>query len=344
MTGGRQLVIAGARLDHAVDVRARQLDELVRAALERSDQPYPPNTQRAYARAWATWAAWCERRGIVELTPVNPHELCGLLEELDRAGMSRNTVELTVSAISAIDTWCRSRAGDNPTPVRAHSRVRGWLASFREGRSEERLRKAPALLRPELVAVVDAIGREAPRRGIAPELAAWAARRDHALILVGWFGAFRCETLARLQVADIIADGNGLDIVTRKTKTRRTSDSSGWSYLYAQTAPELCPRTAWLRWLEARGPHVPTDPAFPSREGKRMRPEVVSRVVSRRCEAARVEGSGHSLRSGLATWAKLCGKPESDIQRHGDWASADTMRGYFQQANAREGNPTKGLM
>lgn len=339
----RQLPIVGARLDLVVAPQRDALQALVRAALERSERPYPPNTQRAYVQAWDRWADWCDARGVTAYTPVDPIELLGMLEGMDRAGLKVNTLGLTLSAISAVDTWMRTEAGADPMAVRSHPRLKRWFKAFRQDRAEDPIKQAPALLRPELVHVLAELAKVEARRGIATTELEYLARRDHAMILLGWFGAYRTEVIARLRVADIEVDAEGIDVLARKSKTRQAG-APRRTYLYAQSFDEVCPRAQWLRWLELRGPVHPEDPAFPSRSGARMAPSAVSEAVQRRCAAAGyARFSGHSLRAGLATWAKLAGKSEADIRRHGDWQSDSVLR-YFHYANSRDGNPTKGLM
>lgn len=344
---GRQLAIAGANLAVVLPRRREALEALVQAALARSNEPYPPNTRRAYEQAWERWGDWCDRRELESYTPVNALELLGMLEEMAQLGLSVSTVELTLSGISSVDTWLRTVAGAQPDPVRSDARVRRWMKQFRQARAEEPVKQQPALLRPDLVHVLSEIGRARAMPGISPEQLAWLARRDHAMIVMGWLGAFRCEVIGRLRIADVHVEPGGLELRVRKSKTRQTGQPRT-SYLYAQSVPELCPRTQWLAWHALRTQEGaleldPELPAFPTRTGGRMAPGDVSRAVARRCDAAGVPGyTGHSLRSGLATWAKLIGKSESDIKQHGDWASEAVQR-YFRRATARDGNPTQGL-
>lgn len=340
----RQLPILGTegRELAQLDVRRAALGELVDAAIRRSDEPMGANTARAYRAAWARWADWCDARGIVDYAPVEAHELLGMLEGMNRAGLAPATIDLTLSAISSVDAWMRTQAGQTPVAVRQDGRVRRWLRSVRKERAEDKQRQAPPLLRPDLMHVLGELERIEPQRGIGLEALRWLARRDHAMILIGWLGAFRTEVIARLRVSDVRVDAEGLEVIVRKSKTRQTGDAQT-KYLYAQRVPELCPRTQWLLWLELRGACEDEAPAFPSRTNKRMRPIDVSNTVARRCVAAGVTRcTGHSLRAGLATWAKLAGQSESDIQAHGDWRGESVQR-YFRRASARDGNPTKGL-
>lgn len=339
----RQLPIVGARLEHSISTEARDLEALITAALERSDEPYPKNTQRAYRQAWARWQRWCDRRGIVEYVPVRPRELLGMLEEMERAGRARSTVELTLSAISAIDAYWRTTPDVQPIPLRSHPKIRRWMKTHREALAERPLREAPALLLPDLLHLVHELERDVARNGVKPDELAWLRARDHALIVVGWFAAFRVDSIARLRVSDVTVDDHGLELRMRKSKTDQVGEGAV-KYLYAQRNEQLCPRTAWLRWRELVGDVDGEAFAFPTRRGARMTPDACAEVVTRRARAVGLRATGHSLRAGLATWAKLCGKPESDIQKHGGWASAHVMQRYFRRANARKQNPTEGLV
>lgn len=327
-----------ARLSH---------DELVAAALARSEEPAPPNTQKAYEAAWERWRRWCAEAGLDADAPVPAIELCGLLEQMAREGLAHATLELTVSGISVIDVWTRTKLGDpHPVPVRSHPRVRRFMRKHAEATKERPKRKAPALLRPDLVAVIGELLALRPQRGTSPIDVMWLAQRDHALLLVGWSGALRTDSIARLRVNDLRELDDGLELFLRASKTDQIGHGDT-KHIYPASVEELCARTQWQRWSAMRGELGELGGeayAFVSRDGERLSPNAIADIVRRRCRAANVKASGHSLRAGLATWAKLCGRPESDIQAHGGWKTTAAMHEYFQRARARQLNPTLGLL
>jgi site-specific recombinase XerD len=49
-----------------------------------------PNTRKAYARAIASFAAWCERHGIAELGAVRPTHIATYIEELQTTLAARS--------------------------------------------------------------------------------------------------------------------------------------------------------------------------------------------------------------------------------------------------------------
>lgn len=319
-------------------------EELVQAALARSEEPATSNTQKAYEQAWGRWERWCLDFGLSLDAPVGAAELCGLLEQMAREGLAHATLELAVSGISVIDAWTRTKNGEaHPMPVRSHPRVKRFMKQHAMATKERTPRKAPALLRPDLVAVLGELVALRPQRGTSGHDLVWLAQRDHALLLVGWSGMLRTDSIARLRVSDVRDVDDGLELFLRASKTDQTGKGDT-KHLYPASVEELCARAQWLRWCELRGEVDGEAPAFPGRNGARLAPTAVADIVRRRCAAAKVRASGHSLRAGAATWAKMCGKSESDIQAHGGWATADSMAEYFRRARARQFNPTLGLL
>lgn len=319
-------------------------DELVQAAILRSEEQPNTNTQKAYQAAWERWEAWCIAGGLELAEPVNAEELCGLLEQMAREGLAHSTLELTLSGISILDVWQRVKQGEaHPMPIRSHPRVKRFMKRHAKATAERPKRKAPALLRPDLVAVLGELVTLRTQRGVSPADVAWLGQRDHALLLVGWSGALRTDSIARLRVSDLVVAGDGLELTLRASKTDQLGKGDT-KHIYPASIDELCALTQWQRWLALRPDVDGEAPAFCARDGAALSAQAVQEVVRKRCHAAGVKGSGHSLRAGLATWAKLCGKPESDIQAHGGWKSPASMHEYFRRARARQLNPTLGLL
>jgi site-specific recombinase XerD len=333
----------------ALELARDEPEKLIQLALERSDEPFRHNTQRAYNWAWRKWTAWCDRLGRTDYVPVRARELLGLLEDLHRTRkLKRNSIELALSAISAIDVYARTTDDNHPIPIRKHPRVRRWMDRHLDEVRDQPLRRAPALLRPDMLTIVSCLLESAdkPRKGLSAAEALFYARRDRALLNIGFLGGFRTATLAGLRVSDIVPDEHGLEINLRHSKTDQTGQGDT-KFLYAHEIEALCPRLAWLAWCEHRaqrlGEPFAEARAFVGLKGVFLREQAIGDVIERRAIAAGLRGTGHSLRAGFATWAKLAGKSESDIQQHGGWKSASSMRNYFRRANARQQNPTKGI-
>ena len=147
-----------------------------------------------------------------------------------------------------------------------------------------------------------------------------AGVRDRAMLLVGFFAATRASDQANLLCADVTVEGTGLVVTVRHGKT------TGVSALPARRHPLLCPRRAWLAWVEAAG--LDGGPAFRavSRHGRAgdrpLSPDAVTAIVARAGRRAELPYpvTCHSLRAGFATESYRAGAALLDIARQGRWA------------------------
>lgn len=174
-----------------------------------------------------------------------------------------------------------------------------------------RLGAAPAQKAPVLVADLRAMVTALPDTVIG--------RRDRALVLVGWCGAFRRSELAALEVGDLAFDDRGLVVTLRKSKTDQEGLGRKVPVPYGRSA-DTCPVRALRAWLEAAG--ITSGRVFRrvdrGRVGASLTAHGVARVVKKL--AGRVglnvsDFSGHSLRAGLVTSAALAGVVHQRISK-----------------------------
>jgi len=161
------------------------------------------------------------------------------------------------------------------------------------------------------------------------------AKRDRALLALGFAGAFRRSELCALQVDDLTEVPDGLRILIRRSKT----DQEG------QGAEVAIPRGYRLRpveavqtWLAAeitagpvfravaRGGRVSDDVALVDASAAR-----IVKLYARRVGLDVAAYSGHSLCSGFLTSAAESGASVfkmTEVSRH---RSLDTLRGYVRR-------------
>ncbi|RDI30453.1 hypothetical protein DEU38_10534 [Rhodococcus sp. AG1013] len=105
-------------------------------------------------------------------------------------------------------------------------------------------RVAP-LLAEDVVAIVAAARQ--PASGWAGQV---YERRDSAVLLMGFAGAFRRSELAGLQIGDITRHRHdGLHVRLRKSKTDQDGAGTIRALPYTDS-PRSCPPCAYLRWLQ----------------------------------------------------------------------------------------------
>jgi integrase len=304
--------------------------ELVEAARGFADAATADNTRRAYARQWAAFVAWCEANRL-EALPALPATVALYATHLAESGRKVATVEQAVAAITAAH-----RAAGHASP-REDAGLRLVLRGIRRTVGVAQREAAPVL-----AGHLRAMLKELP--------ATLAGARDRALLLVGFAGAFRRSELVALTVSDATFTPDGLELRIRRSKTDQEGRGRLVAIPYSGT-PDLCPVRALRAWLEAsaiaEGPlfrevtrhgHVATAP---------LTGRSLSRIVKRAATAAGLDASrfsGHSLRAGFVTQAKLKGKAEDAIMRQTGHRSVAMVRKYDRRAELWRDNAAAGLL
>jgi integrase len=220
--------------------------------------------------------------------------------------------------MAAIQHAHDERRLESPTRSKA---VQSVLRGIRR-ESDRSPEQAPPLLTEHIKDMVDALpGNGKPPEGTEAEAAWLRGKRDRALILIGFAGAFRRSEVAGLRMEHIDSRPDGLLVIVRESKT----DQEGEGELVAIRRIEdsdYCPVSALRRWIDVaqveegaifRG--VPRT-GYISREAITGR--TVGNAVKRAAEAAglpQAKGyTGHSLRAGHITKASMEGAPDAAIQ------------------------------
>ena len=205
-------------------------------------------TRRAYSSAWRRFETWCIATGHAPL-PAHPAVVAAYLVA---AADTLTTTGARAYAPSTLGKWTaaiadRHRATGHDNPC-GHEMVRATLAGIRRDYASagERSRNPRApLLTSDISTIVDHARRSAT--GWASEV---LERRDTALLLMGYTGAFRRSELVALECGDVRRDRlDGAHVRIRKSKT----DQDGVGAVKAlpfTDRHESCPVCAWVRWLQ----------------------------------------------------------------------------------------------
>ncbi|MFK4363100.1 integrase [Rhodococcus sp. 27YEA6] len=205
-------------------------------------------TRRAYSSAWRGFETWCTATGHAAL-PAHPAVVAAYLvaaaDTLTVDGTRAYAPATFGKWIAAIADRHRSAGYDNPC---GHEMVKATLAGVRRDYASagERPRNPRApLLTSDITTIVDHARRSAV--GWASEV---LERRDTALLLMGFTGAFRRSELVALECRDVRRDRlDGAHVQIRKSKT----DQAGTGAVKAlpfTNRHESCPVCAWVRWLQ----------------------------------------------------------------------------------------------
>ena len=144
-----------------------------------------PNTRKAYARAAAEFAAWCEQNGLHELRDIEPVHVAAYVETL-QLRLAAPSVKLHLAGIRMLFDWL---VVGQVIAVNPASSVRGPKHSVKKG-------KTPVLTAEEARALLDAIAPSSP-----------VALRDRALIALMVYTFARVGAALKMRVEDVYVQG-----------------------------------------------------------------------------------------------------------------------------------------
>lgn len=160
--------------------------------------------------------------------------------------------------------------------------------------------------------------------------------RDLAMILLGFFGAFRRSELISLTWEQISFADGGVIVKLGRSKTDQTGE--GTECVIPVNIGDRCPVQALLNWRKASNTFSGAIFRKISKTGrlleKELKPLAVNYIlksIARKSKISYAEHiSAHSLRRGFATEAARLGASMPSIQRHGRWKSTKTVLEYIE--------------
>jgi len=206
------------------------------------------STRRNYAADWARFTAWCQREGHAEL-PAHPLTVAAYLLEtaatVTEAGERAYSPATLARWVAGIGFHHR-RAG-HPAPGSDElvaATLSGIRRDYAAAGERPRTPRAP-LLTADIVTIVDKM---------RADTGSWAdevlERRDSAILLLGFAGAFRRSELVALSCSDVSLHRlDGLHIRLRMSKTDQEGRGSVRALPFTHS-PASCPPCAWLRWAQ----------------------------------------------------------------------------------------------
>lgn len=292
-------------------------------------RPAALNTQRAYATDVAQFAAWCSELHA----PPTGSELLAWINSLRNLRVTSLKRKVAAVAVTYRDQGVDLVSGTGHQVE--------WMLQTIAREQAQPPRRVTALMPMDMREICSQL----------QDLETYRARRDHALLLVGWHGALRSSELVNLQWRDVTWGDGHLVLQLRRPKTAQES----WQTvrLPAGQQPHTCPIRALRRWRDCEGPLDPPPPLAPVFVSFRYRTELralqrreVQRIVERACKAAHLVGhwGAHSLRRGCATAMEDAGVPRHLARKHTRHASDATFNVYVDETRIRRQIATAGLL
>jgi integrase len=313
----------------SVETLAKQHHD-VRRLNEMRAKAKAPNTIKAYYGQFKRYELWCKDREV-EAIPPNVARVAAYLVSMADAGLKFSTISLAKTAIAVA-----SRKAGFPWDSKDIVLTETMDAIRRE-----------IGVRPNKKRPVE----EEALRAIAATCAGTSLldRRDLAMFLVGWVGAFRRSEIVSLNMEDVTFRQEGMMILLRSSKTDQ--ERAGHEKpLPFSSSEEVCPVRSLKAWLLAAG--IQEGPLFRqlgrgNRLGGRLSGQSVALMIKSRCKQANLDPkvfSGHSLRAGFITTAFQNDKTMQQVQLQTGHKSADSAYGYYRPANLFKKNAAQGLL
>lgn len=318
------------------------LDRLAETAREYARAASSDNTLQAYAADWAHFARWCRLKGT-DPFPASP-ELIGLYLA-DLANGTRLSPTLSVSTIDRRLSGLAWNYAQRGFPLdRKNRHIATVLAGIKRMHARPPVQKE-AILAEDILAMVATLPFDL--RGL----------RDRAILLLGYAGGLRRSEIVSIdRHKDDKPDSGGWIEIFDDGVLLTLNAKTGWREVEIGrgSKDQTCPVYALEQWLHFG--RIDFGPIFvgTSRDGKharksRLNDKHVARLIKRTVLAAGIRSelpekdrlalfSGHSLRAGLASSAKV---DERHVQKHLGHASAEMTRRYQRRRDRFSVNLTK---
>jgi len=175
-------------------------------------------------------------------------------------------------------------------------------------------------------------------------------RRDIALLLTGFFGAFRRSELVAIEISDLVWEPEG--IIIRLPRSKTDQQATGLARALPFGSQGCCPATAIKAWTEAAritdGPLFRPINRWDQVQSKHLNAGAVNDLLKTLGSACQFDFvpdlSSHSFRRGLSTSAARERVDFELIKKQGGWKSDATVWEYIDEGRQLSDNAAVLLM
>lgn len=275
------------------------------------------STRKAYQSDWKDFDQWCASKRLISL-PAMPATVAAYL--IDRAK------SLKIASLERRLVSIRQAHAILGYPFDKNDLcISDTFKGIRKTHGMAQTRKTPIVIE-DLRAMVLQLG-----DGLQ-------GKRDRALLLLGFTGAFRRSELVSLLIEDMNFKREGIEVLLRKSKTDQEGKGETVPIPYGSN-PETCPVRSIQEWIEASG----NKSGFLFRginkhghvSAKGMSPASVAFIIKRNdyVKDRELQFSGHSLRAGFCTQAAINGIAPHASMRQARQKKFETHQKYVRIAN-----------
>jgi integrase len=246
----------------------------------------------------------------------------------------QHSINTLKQRLAALAQWHTSQGFADPTKAPVVRQVLKGIRSLHPAREKQ---AAPLLLEHlrTTVAFLESQADQATAAHDRPTLL--RARRDRALLLIGFWRGFRGDELARLQVEHIqLEAGVGMTLYLPHSKTDRQHLGSHYR---VPALKQLCPVQAYAQWIAVaglvQGPVLRKLDRWGHLAAAGLNSNSLAPLLRRIFAQAGVPAqlySGHSLRRGFATWASANGWDVKALMSYIGWKDMKSAMRYIDPA------------
>lgn len=280
-----------------------------------------------------------EKGSYIIKTPLNSEHIIFFISSLVQDGKSIATIK---QAVSNICTLHLMQGFPNPQNKKVTEFLKGAKVTI--NRTEK---QAKGMTIQDIERGLQNIEQELLEGSITE----MRAKRDKAILLLGFFGCFRRSELCDLHINDsttakcFVRDHlKGIEVVMKQFKH---STETKYKSIPANPASKLCPVAAVRNWIMEVKKQVSTPSnVFVSIhrsgkiKGKKLNGQTIGVLVKKYCGP---EFSGHSLRVGFAQTARDSGASIEDIKRMGNWVTDAMPSKYARDSDRWINNATSQI-
>ncbi|WPO97686.1 site-specific integrase [Pseudomonas sp. HR96] len=250
----------------------------------------------------------------------------------DHAG--QHSINTLKQRLAALAQWHISQGFADPTKAPLVRQVLKGIRSLHPAQ-EKQATPLSILQLQKVVAVLEGRAAQAQAGHDLPALL--RARRDLALLLIGFWRGFRADELARLQVEHIeVEAGVGMSLYLPHSKGDR--QHLGTRYR-VPALKVLCPVQAYVQWIGvaglARGPVLRRLDRWGHLGDEGLHGNSLGPLIRRIFDQAGLTDqvySSHSLRRGFATWATANGWDVKSLMNYVGWKDLKSAMRYIDPA------------
>lgn len=290
---------------------------------------FSDGTVYQYGYAWERFCDWCDQNNL-SFEPASDVTIDSFMIYLAESNKRFSTIMVYISAIS----YMHKQKGYD-SPIRSDL-IRDRIIGIKRQIGTAQIGVDPILI-GDLEKIVDQIDDSVD------------GLRDRAIILVGWWGAFRRSEICHLTRGSVSFVDEGMRITVARSKT----DQFGKGMVKAIVKQsKLCPVQSLKDWMiiapESRYLicHTGNASGLGTGEGNRISTRMVDRIVKKYSMMAGLPGryAGHSLRSGFATSAAMAGKSDRDIMRITGHKTRSSLDRYVKISDEFSSNAGSGII